>query len=206
MRIGIILGSTRVERLGTRVVRYILGRAADVSGAQFTVLDLADYDLPFFHERLAPIDDPGRRRKVPENVGRWLDDMAAMDGYVFVVPEYNFEVPAPAKNALDMLAHEAEGKPVMIQSYSDTSYGGIIAAHLFRLPLSKLGMFPMPKSLPLPHAEKLFDENGVMVEDSEWGRIIDRYMPWALNELVRHAAVLAPLHSEKTSLRDALNA
>lgn len=93
--------------------------------------------------------------------------MAAADGYLFVVPEYNFEVPAVARNALDTLAHEAEGKPVMIQSYSDTSYGGIVAGHAFRLPLSKLGMFPRPKSLPLPHwaeprpARAAFHQNGI---------------------------------------------
>lgn len=204
MKIGIILGSTRAERLGTRVVRFILGKSAAVAGAEFTLLDLADYDLPFFYEALAPIDN--HDRQVPPNVRRWLDDMAALDGYVFVVPEYNFEVPAPVKNSLDMLAHEAEGKPVMIQSYSDTSYGGIIAGHMFRLPLCKLGMFPMPKSLPLPHAEQLFAEDGALVADSDWARIIDRYMPWALGELTRYAAALAPLRSQATSLRDAISA
>jgi NAD(P)H-dependent FMN reductase len=204
MKIGIILGSTRAERLGTRVVRYIAGKAAGVAGADFAVLDLADYDLPFFCEPVAPIDNPDRQ--APPNVRRWLDDMAAADGYVFVVPEYNFEVPAPAKNALDMLAHEAEGKPVMIQSYSDTSYGGIIAGHMFRLPLSKLGMFPMPKSLPLPHAEQLFDENGTLAADTEWARIIDRFMPWSLNELARYASALAPLRREAKTLREALSA
>jgi hypothetical protein len=120
--------------------------------------------------------------------------------------EPGFEVPAAAKNALDLLAHEAEGKPVMIQSYSDTSYGGIIAGHMFRLPLSKLGMFPMPRSLPLPHAEQLFDENGTLVEDTDWARIIDRYMPWSLNELTRYAAALAPLRQDAISLRDAVSA
>jgi NAD(P)H-dependent FMN reductase len=204
MNIGIILGSTRVERLGTRVVRHIVDKAADVAGAEFIVLDLADYDLPFFAEPVAPIDN--HDRQAPPNVRRWLDDMASVDGYVFVVPEYNFEVPAPAKNALDMLAYEAEGKPVMIQSYSDTSYGGIIAGHLFRLPLSKLGMFPMPKSLPLPHAEQLFDENGTLVADTEWARIIDRFIPWSLAELVRYASALAPLRHQAKSLREALNA
>jgi NAD(P)H-dependent FMN reductase len=204
MKIGIILGSTRAERLGTRVVRYILDKAADVAGAEFIALDLADYDLPFFAEPVAPMDN--RDRQVSPNVRRWLDDMASVDGYVFVVPEYNFEVPAPAKNALDLLAHEAEGKPVLIQSYSDTSYGGIIAGHLFRLPLSKMGMFPMPKSLPMPHAEQLFDENGTLVKDTEWARILDRFVPWALAELVRYASALTPLRHQAKNLREVLNA
>lgn len=204
MKIGIILGSTRAERLGTRVVAFTAAKAAGVAGAEFTVMDLADYDLPFCYEPVAPIDN--HERQVPPNERRWLDDMAAADGYVWVVPEYNFEVPAAAKNALDLLAHEAEGKPAMIQSYSDTSYGGIVAGNQFRLPLSKLGMFPMPKAVPLPHAEKLFDENGTLVEDSEWARIIDRYMPWALGELVRYAAALAPLRCEAKTLREAVSA
>ena len=205
MRIGIILGSTRTsKRLGTRVVSHILAKASGVKDAEFVVMDLADYDLPFFDEPLAPLDTPDRRLQVPENVRRWLDDVAAADGFVFVVPEYNFEVPAAAKNALDMLAHEAEGKPVLIQNYSDTSYGGIIAGHVFRLPLSKLGMFPMPKNLPLPHAERLFDEDGTLVEDSEWGQIIDRFVPWALGDLVRHAAALAPLRQDAKNLREVI--
>jgi NAD(P)H-dependent FMN reductase len=202
MKIGIILGSTRGERLGTRVVRYVLDKAAGVSGAEFIVLDLAGYDLPFFAEPVAPLDNPDRQ--VPPNVRRWLDDVASVDGYVFVVPEYNFEVPAAAKNALDFLAHEAEGKPVLILSYSDTSYGGIIAGHVFRLPLSKLGMFPLPKSLPMPHAELLFDENGTLVSDTEWARIIDRFIPWALTELSRYAAALAPLRHQAKNLREVL--
>jgi NAD(P)H-dependent FMN reductase len=202
MKIGIVLGSTRAGRLGVRVARHVMAKAAGIAGAEFTVLDLADYDLPFFAEPEAPIDNPDRR--VPPNVRRWLDDVASADGYVFVVPEYNFEVPAAAKNALDLLAHEAEGKPAMIQTYSDTSYGGIVAGQMFRLPLSKLGMFPMPKALPMAHAERLFDEEGTLVADTEWARIIDRFVPWSLAELVRYAAALAPLRNRERSLREAL--
>lgn len=83
-------------------------------------------------------------------------------------------------------------------------YGGIIAGHVFRLPLSKLGMFPMPKSLPMPHAEQLFDENGTLVSDTEWARIIDRVIPWALIELSRYAAALAPLRHQAKNLREVL--
>jgi NAD(P)H-dependent FMN reductase len=204
MKIGIILGSTRAERLGVRVARYVAGKAVGVAGAEFVVMDLADYDLPFFAEPVAPLDN--RDRRVPANVRRWLDDVASADGYVFVVPEYNFEVPAAAKNALDLLAHEAEGKPVLIQSYSDTSFGGIIAGHVFRLPLSKVGMFPMPKSLPMPHAEQLIDESGTLVADTDWARIIDRFIPWSLAELVRYASALAPLRRQARNLREVLEA
>lgn len=72
--------------------------------------------------------------------------------------------------------------------------------------LSKLGMFPMPKSLPLPHAEQLLDENGTLVAGTEWARIIDRFMTWSLDGLVRYASALAPLRHEATTLQQALSA
>jgi hypothetical protein len=63
-------------------------------------------------------------------------------------------------------------------------------------------MFPMPRSLPMPHAEQLFDVNGILVQDTEWARIIDRFVPWALAELVRYASALAPLRGQARNLRD----
>jgi NAD(P)H-dependent FMN reductase len=53
--------------------------------------------------------------------------VASADGYLFVVPEYNLSVPAVVKNALDLLAHEADAKPASIVSYSDTFNGGVTA-------------------------------------------------------------------------------
>jgi NAD(P)H-dependent FMN reductase len=59
--------------------------------------------------------------------------VASADGYLFVVPEYNLSVPAVVKNALDLLAHEADAKPASILSYSDTFNGGVTAGHELRL-------------------------------------------------------------------------
>jgi NAD(P)H-dependent FMN reductase len=144
--IGIVLGSSRKRRLGDRVCRFVLSQAAAVTGASFTVLDLASYQLPFFDEDIAPLNN--RDRSPADPVRRWLGDMAAADGYLFLTPEYNYAVPAVLKNALDYLAREAEAKPASILSYSDTAHGGNIAGHELRLTLNKLGMFTMPKSLP----------------------------------------------------------
>jgi NAD(P)H-dependent FMN reductase len=149
--IGVVLGSSRSRRLGDRVCQFVLSQATTVAGASFTVLDLASYQLPFFDEDIAPLNN--RDRSPAEPVRRWLGGMAAADGYLFLTPEYNYAVPAVLKNALDYLAREAEAKPASILSYSDTAHGGNIAGHELRLTLNKLGMFTMPKSLPLAHAD-----------------------------------------------------
>jgi NAD(P)H-dependent FMN reductase len=191
--IGIILGSSRSSRLGDRVCKFVLSRTHEVAGAAFTVLDLADYQMPFFDEDLAPLNNPDRAPCQP--VRCWLDDMAAADGYLFVTPEYNYGVPAVLKNALDHLAREAEGKPASILSYSYTAQGGNIAGHELRMTLNKLGMFPMPKSLPLARADQLLDEHGrlthtALTEDGPWAAKVSAFIPSSLTELVRYAALL----------------
>jgi NAD(P)H-dependent FMN reductase len=188
VNIGIVLGSNRRPRLGERVCKFVLSKAQEVAGASFTVLDLADYKLPFFDEEIAPLNN--RDRMPCEPVRRWLDDMAAADGYLFVTPEYNYAVPAVLKNAIDYLAREAEGKPASILSYSDTMHGGNIAGHELRMILNKLGMFPMPKSLPLAHADRLLDEKGQPAEDGPWAAKVSAFIPWSLTELARYAALL----------------
>lgn len=190
-RIGVVLGSSRQPRLGERVSRFVLAQADGLPDADFTLLDLAAYQLPFFDEAIPPRNNPAR--EPGQGVARWLADMASADGYVFVVPEYNYAVPAVVKNALDFLGDQAEGKPVEIISYSDTAHGGNIAGHELRLTLNKLGMLPLPKSLPLAHADQLLDAEGSLIDDSEFARKVAQFVPWSLHELVRYAAALASL-------------
>ncbi|MBO2453003.1 NAD(P)H-dependent oxidoreductase [Actinomadura barringtoniae] len=188
IRIGVVLGSTRPQRLGERVCHFVMKQAKDVPDADFRVLDLAGYRMPFFDEAEAPL---ANRDRVPaENVRCWLGDLAAMDGYLFLTPEYNYTFPAVLKNALDFLAKEAEGKPAAILSYSNTMHGGNIAGNELRAVLSKLGMLPLPRSLPMAHAERLLDETGDLVEQSDWAAKVAAFVPWSLNELVRYAAAL----------------
>jgi chromate reductase, NAD(P)H dehydrogenase (quinone) len=196
MKIGIVLGSSRAQRLGERVCRFVITCTAQIPGAEFALFDLAAYKLPFFDEAIPPLNNPARQPDA--NVQHWLDDMASADGYLFIVPEYNYAVPAVVKNALDFLGHEADGKPASVLSYSDTSHGGNIAGHELRLVLNKLGMLPLPKSLPLAHADQLLDPDGTLAADSGFGQKAAQFLPWSLRELVRYAAALRPLRQDTT--------
>jgi NAD(P)H-dependent FMN reductase len=195
IKIGVVLGSSRGEqRLGERVIRWVLTSAKEVSEADFALFDLASYQLPFFDEAFAPWDNPDRHPA--PNVARWLEDMASADGYLFVVPEYNLAVPAVVKNALDLLAHEAEAEPASILSYSDTSYGGVVAGHELRLVLNKLEMLPLPRTIPLAHAEQLLDPDGSLVAESRFAQIVAQILPYMLRELAHYAAALRPLRED----------
>lgn len=193
-----VLGSSRGEqRLGERVILWVLTTAKEVPEADFALFDLASYQLPFFDEALAPWDNSDRHPA--PNVARWLRDMASADGYLFVVPEYNLAVPAVVKNALDLLALEADAKPASILSYSDTSYGGVVAGHELRLVVNKLGMLPLTRTVPLAHAEQLLDPDGSLVAESRFAKIVAQYVPYMLRELVHYAAALRPLRQEMST-------
>jgi NAD(P)H-dependent FMN reductase len=90
----------------------------------------------------------------------------------------------------------ADGKPASILSYSDTDHGANIAGHELRLVLNKLGMLPLPKSLPLAHADQLLGPDGALVAESGFGQKAARFLPWSLHEVVRYAAALRPLRQE----------
>jgi NAD(P)H-dependent FMN reductase len=124
---------------------------------------------------------------------------ASADGYLFVVPEYNLSVPAVVKNALDLLAHEADAKPASIVSYSDTFNGGVTAGHEFRLVINKLGMLPLPRTIPLAHADRLLDPDGSMAGESGFARVLEQILPYLLRELAYYAAALRPLRAEISS-------
>ena len=69
-------------------------------------------------------------------VERFLEDVAAADGVVFVTPEYNYSVPGVLKNAIDWASRPAynsvfKDKPCFIVSVSGGALGGVRAqAHL----------------------------------------------------------------------------
>jgi NAD(P)H-dependent FMN reductase len=55
-RIGVILGSTRPNRNGEQVARWVLDRAARRSDADFALVDLREYPLPHLDEPLPALE------------------------------------------------------------------------------------------------------------------------------------------------------
>lgn len=133
MKIGVIIGSTRRGRRGDQVGHWVARHASDhesakTAGVTFEVVDLADHELGFFDGATHPAaankqyEDPATQA--------WSDVIDTYDGFIFVTPEYNHSVPAPMKNAFDMLFSEWAHKPVAIASYG--AGGGIRAAEHWR--------------------------------------------------------------------------
>lgn len=97
--IAVVLGSVRPGRAGEQVVRWIEEQALQVEGVNPILIDLRDYDLPLFAEEMSP---SMQAPTLPEAV-RLRANIEALDGVVFVTPEYNHSIPGVLKNAIDYL-------------------------------------------------------------------------------------------------------
>lgn len=132
-KIGIILGSTRPGRRGEAVAHWIVEQSAgypSVVDGSVTVelLDVAAFDLSLLSEPTIP----GAANRKYENPATrtWGAAIDALDGFIFVTPEYNHSVPAALKNAFDVIYPEWGHKALGLVSYG--ADGGVRAVEHWR--------------------------------------------------------------------------
>jgi NAD(P)H-dependent FMN reductase len=142
IKIGIILGSTRPNRSGEQVATWVHDLASRRSDAEFELLDLRDYPLPYLDETLPP--SMGQYQN--EHTKQWAATIASFDGFIMVTPEYNHSTSAALKNALDYLYAEWNNKAAGFVSYG-LAGGARAAEHLLqarRLPRRHAGHADRP--------------------------------------------------------------
>jgi NAD(P)H-dependent FMN reductase len=133
-RIGIILGSTRPNRNGEQVAKWVLDVASKRDDAEYELVDLRDYPLPHLDEAIPA----SRGQYQNDHTKEWSAKIASFDGYIFVTPEYNHSTSGVLKNAIDYLFHEWANKALGIVSYGGV--GGARAAEHLRLIAGELQM------------------------------------------------------------------
>ncbi len=80
VKIGVILGTTRSNSLGSKLLRY-LQQSLTTAGVTYTWIDLQDYPLPFYDHAETPLSESIQGLATSEQ--KWLDVLAAQDGYLF---------------------------------------------------------------------------------------------------------------------------
>lgn len=127
LNIGIILGSTRQGRLSPQVGEWVKSVADKRGDANYEIVDIADFKLPLLGEADAT-----------EQATAWNEKLASLDGFVFIVQEYNHSISASLKNALDYARDAWHNKAAGIVSYG--SVGGARAAEHLRGILGELSV------------------------------------------------------------------
>lgn len=176
MKIGIILGSTRDERLGEAVAQWVADLAKGrQAGVDYELIDLKTFNVPVLTTSVIPAT-ANKKYDSPE-VQAWSDAIDACDAFIFVTPEYNHSVPGPFKNAFDSLGSEWANKAIAFVGYGST--GGIRAVEAWRLAVANFQMKQLRTQLDFniftdfsegefrPHDSKMEALNNLLAELEE---------------------------------------
>ena len=117
----VVTGSVRPNSVNEKVVPLVV-KHLEVKGAQVTVADLKEIDLPFFDNPTAPSNPEFEATN--ENVLRWTKLVDEADGVVLVTPEYNHTITPVQLNAVDWIGKEWQDKPVALVGYGWGTGGG----------------------------------------------------------------------------------
>ena len=148
--IAIITMSTRTPRVGPNVAAFVKSTIESHYPDQtllkdkisLSTVDLAEYNLPVYDEQYvipAMITGPDAPVQFAHEASRaWSAEVRRHDGYVLVIPEYNYGMAGGTKNAVDYLVHEWKGKPVCVVSYG--VQGGKLASEQLTAVLAGVGL------------------------------------------------------------------
>ncbi|MET7521285.1 GNAT family N-acetyltransferase [Streptomyces sp. NPDC005248] len=181
----VLVCSTRPGALGPAVggwlAQTITPRAREL-GVDLMSLTLGDLGLPFLDEEEHPSTGIYRHA----HTRRWSATVEAADGFVMVMPEYNYGMPATLKNALDYLGPEWAWKPVGFVSYGHTSAGTRAVQHAKQV-VTTLRLVPLGATVAIRIADAVQDGQ-VQQDDVLAGAAVG-----VLDELVRVAQALRPM-------------
>ena len=170
LNIGIILGSTREGRLSPQVGEWVKALADKRGDANYEIVDIAEFKLPFL----------GTTDGTEPGIAAWNEKLASLDGFVFIVQEYNHSITGALKNALDFAREGWNNKAAGIVSYG--SVGGARAAEHLRGILGELAVADV-RTHP---ALSLFTdfENGQTFKPAEMheetvGQMLDQVVSWS---------------------------
>lgn len=182
--VSIIVGSTREGRFSDAPARWIKSHLEQRPGLTTRVLDLRDYQLPFFDSAMLP-GISGRPAYENEAVRRWTEQIALSDAFVVATAEYNYGPPAVLKNALDWVYPEWQRKPIGFVSWG--SVGGARAVQQLREISIELQMAPIRSAVHIPvgavfaHFQGKTDEIEAALkgQDDQAGKMIDDLLWWS---------------------------
>ena len=175
-RIGFILGSLRKEAF----TRVVANQLAELFPEEFEIVFPEIGHLEMYNQ------DLDTEENTPESWKTFREEVKALDGVVFVTPEYNRSVPPVLKNALDIAsrpygANAWNDKPGAIVSVSPGAVSGFGANHHLRQILTFLNIHAMAQpEAYIGSVMNLINEDGAMKEETVGflQLIVDSYVAW----------------------------
>ncbi|HEY4233838.1 MAG TPA: NAD(P)H-dependent oxidoreductase [Lacipirellulaceae bacterium] len=166
-RILAFAGSARRDSFNKKLVAIAAGGAKQ-AGADVTLIDLADYELPLFNQDLEA------EKGLPEKAIALKKLFIEHQGLLVSCPEYNSSITPLLKNTIDWVSRQApgegglaayKGKVATLISASPGALGGIRGLVTVRSILGNIGVVVLPAQIAVPTAHQAIGENGRLKDE-----------------------------------------
>ncbi|MCP9626978.1 NAD(P)H-dependent oxidoreductase [Rhodopseudomonas palustris] len=170
LRLLVLYGSYRSDRMGIRLANYLVGEFAGL-GHEVELIDAKTIGLPML-DRMYKEYPKG---EAPAAMEALADKIRNADGFVFVTGEYNWGVQPGLKNLTDHFLEEWFWRPAAIASYSAGRFSGVRAATAWHGTLSEMGMVVISSTLGVGPIGQTLDETATPIGDG--GKSLARAFP-----------------------------
>jgi len=162
-------GSTRTDSFNKKLVK-IAAAGAREAGADVTVVDLRDFQMPIYD------GDLEQKEGLPQNARKLKDLMISHQGFLISSPEYNSSISGVLKNTIDWTSRQSEGEPFLvcfhgkvagIMSASPSGLGGLRGLVHVRSILENIGVLVMPDQIALAKAHEAFNADGTLKDKKQ---------------------------------------
>lgn len=167
-------GSLRTGSYNKRLA-HIAADAARAAGAEVTLVDLRELNLPLFDQDIE--DSTG----LPDGAKKFKALLRDSDGFLIASPEYNSSITAALKNAIDWASRSESddepdlvafrGKSAALCSASPGALGGLRGLVTVRSILGNIGVCVVPDQVCIPKAHEAFDGNGHLKDEKQVKKI-----------------------------------
>jgi NAD(P)H-dependent FMN reductase len=161
-RVLAFAGSTRTGSFNKKLIR-VAAAAAQAAGAEVTLIDLRDLEMPLMDEDLEAAEG------IPQNARKLKALMKSHHGFLLACPEYNSSISGVLKNAIDWASRPMEGeaplecfagKVAALVSASPGALGGLGGLVAVRSILGNLQVLVLPDQVAVGKAHEAFAEDG----------------------------------------------
>jgi NAD(P)H-dependent FMN reductase len=167
-------GSLREGSLNKKVLK-IAAEGARGAGAEVTVVDLRDLDMPIYNA------DEHEKNGFPPNAVKFQDLLIEHNGLLICSPEYNGSLPGGMKNAIDWVSRKRdadqkvyaafENKIAGIMSASPGSFGGLRCLNHLRGVLTIMNVKVLPQEIAVTFAHQKFE--GDTMTDEKTKKVLE---------------------------------
>ncbi|MDF2436631.1 MAG: hypothetical protein K0Q95_1007 [Bacteroidota bacterium] len=154
----IITSTVRPGRKGPMIAKWVAEKANESGNFKVEVLDLGEISLPMMNEAHHPV----MKKYEHQHTKDWSAKIEEADAFVFVTAEYDYNYPAPLRNAIEYLAQEWAYKAAGIVSYGGVS-AGTRAANSLKADLATMSVVPLSQGVNFPMFAQFINDKAEFV-------------------------------------------